>query len=127
MAIEFVDFLTWSESEVKAPFVAEFGYRNASSRAYYALFHAARNRLKEMSIPIIKAAKGGSHEAVIQTIEQIGQPGRELAVNMRRLKKFRHFCDYDISDTLSPPKAHKQIIEARMLIEQLERLEPVSA
>lgn len=123
MAIEFVEFLDWSESEVKAPFVAEFGYRNASSRAYYALFHAARCRLKEMSIPITKAARGGSHEAVIQTIEQMGQAGRELAVNMRRLKKFRHFCDYDIGDTLSPPRARKQIVEARILIELLELLE----
>lgn len=124
MAIEFVDFLAWSESEVKAPLVAEFGYRNASSRAYYALFHAARNRLRELRIPIHRVSSGGSHEAVIQTIEKIGTQGRELAVNMRRLKKFRHFCDYDISDNLSPPRARKQIVEARLLIEMLERLEP---
>lgn len=123
MSIEFAEFLAWSESEVRAPFVAEFGYRNASSRAYYALFHAARDRLREMSVPINRASSGGSHEAVIQTIEKMGREGRELAVNMRRLKKFRHFCDYDISDTLSPPRAHKQIIEARLLIEMLERLE----
>ncbi|MFJ3114948.1 hypothetical protein ACIPI6_00315 [Pseudomonas protegens] len=122
MPIEFAEFLTWSESEVKAPFVDEFGYRNASSRAYYALFHAARNRLSEMRIPIIRVANGGSHEAVIQTIEKMGVEGRALAVNMRRLKKFRHFCDYDISDNLSPPRAHKQIIEARLLIEMLDRL-----
>lgn len=127
MPIEFVEFLTWSESEVKAPAVAEFGYRNASSRAYYALFHAARDRLRELGVPINRVSKGGSHEALIQTIEKLGSEGRELAVNMRRLKKFRHVCDYDISDNLSPPRARKQIIEARMLIEQLERLEPVSA
>ncbi|WP_330508168.1 hypothetical protein V1687_16830 [Pseudomonas putida] len=127
MAIEFVDFLAWSESEVKAQSVAEFGYRNASSRAYYALFHAARDRLKDMKVPINKASGGGSHEAVIQTIEKMGTEGRELAVNMRRLKKFRHVCDYDIRENLSPPRAHKQIVEARLLIEMLDRLEPASA
>ncbi|MEE1869089.1 hypothetical protein [Pseudomonas auratipiscis] len=123
MAIEFAEFLMWSEFEVKAPFRAEFGYRNASSRAYYALFHAARDRLREMRVPVNRVSNGGSHEAVIQTIEQMGSEGRELAVNMRRLKKFRHFCDYDISEKLSPPRAHKQILEARLLIEMLERLE----
>ncbi|MNJ53128.1 hypothetical protein D3C77_485080 [compost metagenome] len=127
MPIEFAEFLTWSESEMKAPSVAEFGYRNASSRAYYALFHAARGRLKEIRVPIAKARKGGSHEDVIQTIERLGVEGREIAVNMRRLKKFRHFCDYDISDTLSPSRARKQIVEARLLIEMLERLELVPA
>lgn len=126
MPIEFVDFLAWSESEVQAQSVAEFGYRNASSRAYYALFHAARDRLRQMGVPVIKAKGGGSHEAVIQTIEAMGSGGRELADNIRRLKKFRHFCDYDISETLSPPRARKQILEARLLIEMLDRLEIAS-
>jgi uncharacterized protein (UPF0332 family) len=124
MPIESAEFLTWSESELKAPLVGEFGYRNASSRAYYALFHAARDRLKAMRIPVTRVSSGGSHEAVIQTIEKMGSEGRELAVNMRRLKKFRHFCDYDISDNLSPPRAHKQIVEARLLIDMLESLNP---
>lgn len=123
MPIEFAEFLTWSESEIKAPAVAEFGYRNASSRAYYALFHAARDRLRQMNVPINRAKGGGSHEAVIQTIQLMGSEGRELADNMRRLKKFRHVCDYDISDNLSPLRAHKQIVEARLLIEMLDRLE----
>ena len=53
----------------------------------------------------------------------MGSEGRELADNMRRLYKFRHAWDYDISESPSPPRALKQIVEARLLIEMLERLE----
>lgn|GEM_PF-6198336 len=122
MPVDSNDFLIWSESEVKAQNLTEFGLRNASSRAYYALFHAARGRVKALGVKMLKAERGGSHESLIQTIQSISVLGKEIGDDMQRLKKFRHFCDYDIADRLDTLLARKHIIAARRIIGRLSEL-----
>jgi uncharacterized protein (UPF0332 family) len=89
------------------PLFSEFSYRNASSRAYYALFHAAKQRLEALGVPFIQLSKGGSHETVICTIEGIGSVGRGIADDMRRVKRIRHPCDYDNGENVSRKRAHQ--------------------
>jgi uncharacterized protein (UPF0332 family) len=122
LPVKFSEFLEWSEFEVGATDVTEFSYRNASSRAYYALFHAAKVKLSAMGIPILPVQSGGSHEAVICAVMSLGVAGREIADDMRRAKRFRHFCDYEISKHLDRRRARLQIIEASRLIDMLSRL-----
>ncbi|WP_122302944.1 hypothetical protein [Pseudomonas amygdali] len=122
MSVDSIDFLSWAESEISGVETLEFAYRNASSRAYYALYHSAKNRLSEMGVPIVRVANGGSHAALISTVRSMGRSGAVLAESMDRLKKFRHMCDYEISLDLDVKRAEKQIAEARRLIGMVTRL-----
>lgn len=122
MSVDFSDFLSWSEFEMADPKFAEFSYRNASSRAYYALFHAAKQRLKALNVPVLPVTKGGSHEAVICAIGRVSNLGREIADDMRRVKRFRHLSDYDISEHVIKRRAQQQVAEARQLIGLLAQL-----
>ena len=122
MSVDFPDFLSWSESEMEEPSFSEFSYRNASSRAYYALFHAAKQRLKAMNVQVVPVPRGGSHEAVICALSNISGLGREIADDMRRIKRFRHLCDYDIGEDVNHRRAHQQVIQVRRLIDRLGRL-----
>jgi hypothetical protein len=94
MAIVFADFIRWADGEATTCELAEFPLRNASSRAYYALYHAALIRAKVLGIPIIRVPNAGSHEALIQAIRGYSPKGKSLADDMERAKKFRHRCDY---------------------------------
>ncbi len=122
MPVRSADFLEWSESHIETPDLPEFGYRNASSRAYYALFHAARQRLQSLGVEIVKIKGVGSHEWLIRAVQGVGAEGAEIGDDMQRIKRFRHFCDYDIALPLDRRKARKQIAQVRMLIERLSRL-----
>jgi uncharacterized protein (UPF0332 family) len=122
MSIEFSEFICWADDEVARCKSAEFPLRNASSRAYYALYHAAVARVKDLELPIVRIEKAGSHEALIHAIRTHSAKGKSLADDMERAKKFRHRCDYDLSTDLRPEKALKQIVEVKRLIAMLDRL-----
>ena len=122
MAVDFSDFICWADDEATRGESAEFPLRNASSRAYYALYHAAATRAKALTIPIIRVEKAGSHEALIQAIRTYSPKGKSLADDMERTKKFRHRCDYDLDTDVRPEKALKQISEVKRLIDLLSRL-----
>jgi uncharacterized protein (UPF0332 family) len=122
MAIVFADFIRWADGEATTCELAEFPLRNASSRAYYALYHAALIRAKVLGIPIIRVPNAGSHEALIQAIRGYSPKGKSLADDMERAKKFRHRCDYDLDTDLRPEKAFKQISEVKRLIDLMSRL-----
>lgn len=122
MSVNFSDFLCWADDEVARSESAEFPLRNASSRAYYALYHAAAVRVSDLGLPIIRIEKAGSHEALIQAIRIYSAKGKSLADDMERAKKFRHRCDYDLSTEIRAGKALKQISEVKRLISMLDRL-----
>jgi uncharacterized protein (UPF0332 family) len=122
MAVAFADFISWADGEAASCELAEFPLRNASSRAYYALYHAALTRAGVLGIPIVRIANAGSHEALIQAIRSHSAKGKSLADDMERVKKFRHRCDYDLKTDLRPEKALKQVAEVKRLIDMLSRL-----
>lgn len=122
MAVLFADFISWADGEAANCELAEFPLRNASSRAYYALYHATLNRVGVLGIPVVRVANAGSHEALIQAVRCYSPKGKSFADDMERVKKFRHRCDYDLKTDLRPEKALKQISEVKRLIDILGRL-----
>lgn len=122
MAVEYLHFLQWAETEIKLPELEEFSRRNAGSRAYYALYHAAVSKAEQLCLRVARVENGGSHEAIIQAIANFSQKGRVIAELMRKVKRFRHRCDYDINMPLPEHKARQQVAEAHRLIDMLQRL-----
>lgn len=68
--------------------------RSAISRAYYAGFCTARNRLRQDGEPI--PATGEAHAAVWNTFGESAEPRRLfIAENGNRLRRLRGRADYD--------------------------------
>lgn len=121
MSIKSADFLDYACAELGSSDLSEFEIRNASSRAYYAVFHAARERLDVLGRSS-KSSEEGSHKAVIDVVRSISPGSRSLATDMDRLKRFRNNCDYDLSLSISEASAKKHLAESLRIIDRLTRL-----
>lgn len=100
----------------------EIQRRNAGSRAYYALFHAAINTVERKGLQLVRVPGAGSHESVIATLCSMGPSAKSISESMARIKRFRHDCDYHVGLEIGPKKAAMQISEAQILIGKLSRL-----
>ena len=98
--------------------------RAAISRAYYAVYGAARTRAREqegLQLP----ATGDAHQRVIAHYFQGPSPlHRAIAENLRRLRGARNRADYD--DQLDRPVTLAQfaVQRARQVVAQLQALAP---
>ncbi|MBI6911034.1 hypothetical protein [Pseudomonas palleroniana] len=101
---------------------AEIQRRNAGSRAYYALFHAALQAIRHKELPLLKVPGAGSHESVIATLCSMGPSAKSIGESMSRIKRFRHDCDYHVDMPIGLKKTAMQISEAQILIGKLSRL-----
>ncbi len=122
MAVSSGEFIEFACMEIDSCDPSEFKFRNASSRAYYALFHKAQQKLGELGVSIVKVENSGSHSAVIETLRRISPKAKALATDMDRAKRFRNNCDYDLSSPVSHGKARKHVTEVRRLIDLLDRI-----
>lgn len=123
MPVSHIDFLDYSSTELTKPNPSEFQLRNASSRAYYALFHKARERIAELNLTMARPPNGGSHVAVVETIRRAGPKAEPIAVQMDRLKRFRHNCDYDLQLAIREGRVTHHVATAKRLIEMLDHLQ----
>lgn len=117
------DFIEFSDSELEDKLATEFKIRNASSRAYYALYHKALNVILVKKLNLLKVKSGGSHASLIETIRSIESPkAKSIADAMNNLKRFRHNCDYDLSMTINREIAEKHIAGVKRIISMLDRV-----
>jgi len=127
MSFAWADYLTLAEVLLQgratlAP--EEACCRAAISRAYYAVYGAARTRAREqegLQLP----ATGDAHQRVITHYFQGPSPlHRAIAGNLRRLRGARNRADYD--DQLDRPVTLAQfaVRQARQLLAQLQALIP---
>ena len=124
MAVLHTDFLSSARSMVKVDDVSEILCRNSGSRAYYALYHKAKDVLHTRGLGLMRVENSGSHEALISTVAAQGQKGKMLAAALDKFKKFRHNCDYDLSMSISDTKLNFYLAEAERLMDMMDRLEP---
>lgn len=92
---------------------SEIGYRNASSRAYYAAYHLGRSVIDTLpSVPIKNG--GGTHEKLIQRLTNIPNSfvhalaARSAGHLLAQMRKSRVKADYDIADSFSDQEAELQ-------------------
>ena len=122
MPVEASEFMDSAHGFMGQEGVAEIQRRNAGSRAYYALFHAALNAIERKGLPLLKVQGAGSHESVIATLCSMGPSAKSISESMTRIKRFRHDCDYHVDLEIGPKKTAMQISEAQILIGKLSRL-----
>ena len=122
MPVEASEFMDSAHGFIVQEGATEIQRRNAGSRAYYALFHAALNAIQRKGLPLIKVQGAGSHESVIATLCSMGPSARSISESMTRIKRFRHDCDYHVGLEIGPKKTAMQISEAQILIGKLSRI-----
>lgn len=105
------------------PAGAEAQQRAAVSRAYYAAFVSARNRMRDVDrIPI--PVGGAAHTFVANLLEQDPDPRRtQIGIQLRRLRIARNTCDYDdIVVTNVPTLAQRSLTRAAQVLADLGSL-----
>lgn len=122
MSVEAADFMDSAHGFMGQEGAAEIQRRNAGSRAYYALFHAALNTIERKGKPLIRISGAGSHESVIATLCSMGDSAKSIGESMGRMKRFRNDCDYHVELEIGPKKTAMQVSEAQILIGKLSRL-----
>jgi len=122
MPVEASEFMDSAHGFMVQEGAAEIQRRNAGSRAYYALFHAALNTIERKGLPLIKVQGAGSHESVIATLCTMGPSAKSISESMSRMKRFRHDCDYHVNLPIGQKKTAMQISEAQILIGKLSRI-----
>ncbi len=100
MSFDWAEYLSLAEELVGAavsgpPVGRAAQQRSSVSRAYYAAFILARNRLRDVDqIPV--PSTGGAHVFVAQRYEYDPDPRRtQIGVTLGRLRAARNRCDYD--------------------------------
>lgn len=122
MAVFHTDFLDSARLMVDVEDVSEILCRNSGSRAYYAIYHKAKEVLGTKGLSLRKVDNAGSHEALIATVAAQGHKGRTLAAAMDKFKKFRHGCDYDLNTSISDARVSYYLAEAERVIDMFDRL-----
>jgi len=104
------------------PAGVEARQRAAVSRAYYAGFILARNRLRDVD-GVRLPASSNPHLFVAQQYGQAGNPTRaEIAAALGRLRVARNQCDYDDVVLGLPGLLHASLTRAAQLVANLRRL-----
>ena len=126
MSFAWLDYLALAEAllQVRTTLALEEACcRAAISRAYYAVYGAARTRARDQESAA--AATGDAHQRVITHYRQGPSPlHRAIGNNLRRLRRARNRADYD--DQLERPVALAQfaVRRARQVVAQLQALAP---
>jgi uncharacterized protein (UPF0332 family) len=97
----------------------EGAWRSAVSRAYYAVFHVARELLENLGFAVPRADRAHSH--LWLRLSNCGEPhlqdsGREL----NDLRRERNRADYDVNIPLSTSTAAALIQDAERIIQALD-------
>jgi predicted RNA-binding protein len=123
MAVSSSDFIKSAEIALSSDDVSEINARSAGSRAYYGVYHRAKEIVEEKVLATVKVDNAGSHESLIKTLHSIGTVNaKSVAEAMRSMKKFRHLCDYHLGGSVKAKHASMKVVEARLLMERLGRL-----
>ena len=122
MSVSPSDFMQSANSMIANDQCKEIGLRNAASRAYYALFHTAMQTVVAKGVPLQKLDRAGSHESLIATLCGMSPSAKSIGDAIGRVKRFRHDCDYQVTQDISAKKVEMHIAEAERLIAKLHRL-----
>jgi uncharacterized protein (UPF0332 family) len=120
MVFDWAEYLTLAE-ELAMRHDDEAALRSAVSRAYYAAFCQARNRLRQEGVDIPKT--GAAHRVVWSTYRGATEALRRQIGNAGdRLRRSRNKADYDDEVPRLATVVEDALAKAKRLVESLENL-----
>lgn len=114
------DFLTLGTQLAAGTSEAE--WRTAVSRAYYAVFHAARNLFADMHFAVPRADR--AHQYVVFRLSNCGEAAVEQAGrDLDTFRRLRNRADYDERPPLAQPQAGAAVQLAERILKVLDAAE----
>ncbi len=114
--VDYQDFIQSAEQLLKIG--DEMGYRNAVSRAYYALYHRCLPLFNEIN----DHPADDHHAQVVRTLYQQPQY-KSIANRLNKLRKRRNTADYELHKTLPRYDAESAVKMAQRAIAELDKLQ----
>lgn len=127
MSFDWVEYLALAEELSGAslpplPAGIEARQRAAVSRAYYAGYILARNRLRDVD-GVLVPASSNPHVFIAQQYRRSADPTRaEIGASLGRLRIARNQCDYDDTVAGLPRLLHASLTRAAQVVTNLQRL-----
>ncbi|MBY0544985.1 MAG: hypothetical protein K2Q14_05490 [Gammaproteobacteria bacterium] len=127
MPIYEIDFLNFAKYLINTSTPSEFDCRNAISRAYYSVYHAASNKQHFAKGQCLNS-RVGAHEKLIQKfLNHIGgNPNdiliREVGLSLRKLKNERVQSDYILHMNMCVNRAQVDVLEAEQLLNKINNI-----
>ncbi len=117
------DLLQLAERWIEAPIEAE--WRSAVSRAYYAAFHEARRRLRQLGFEVPRGE--GAHAYLSLRLSNCGTPPlQDAGYTLNSLRRERNRADYDIDRVMRQSDGRVQVAAARSTVDTLAVALPVA-
>jgi uncharacterized protein (UPF0332 family) len=86
-------------------------WRSSISRAYYAVFHVARDLLTQVGFQV--PAASASHQYLYQRLNNCGEPTVQKAASLlNNLRNERNFADYDLGTPVDEQRAIEAVNDA---------------
>lgn len=120
MSIEAGEFLLEAEKSLDSENCSEVTFRNAGSRAYYAIYHKALNKANEIDADANITEKTGTHDQLAIRLERHSHRGKIFATKLRRLKRTRNRCDYNLNEDIDKEFAEQHIHFVKKALEDLK-------
>lgn len=118
MAITYLDFFQSAKDLLESK--NEVNHRNATSRAYYAVYH----RAKELSKILNSIPRGtmGAHQYVSETfIKSTDRELKGVGYMLRQCHARRVDADYEIEDIHEKRDTETQILEIQKIFDRIEK------
>lgn len=108
----------------------EIGVRNATSRAYYAMYNHASVRFGRQCKAERGISEKGSHQRMSAYLkdyaftsdDNVGVEAALLARSLTKIKHMRHHADYHLDERMPQPQAEFAIAEAGKFISLLNQV-----
>jgi uncharacterized protein (UPF0332 family) len=115
------DFLPLARSLARGSTEAE--WRTATSRAYYAVFHIARDLLAGLRFAVPQADR--AHEYLYRRLNNCGNAAVEAAAKrLHELRRRRNEADYDLHRAFAAGTSAKSAADAESIAQILDTLTP---
>ena len=106
-------FLTQAQRLVSL--AGEEDWRSAVSRAYYSVFHVAREFMEGLGFTVPQADR--AHGYLWLRLQNCGEPSLEqLGRDLQEMRRQRNFADYDLNRAYRQSDAQREVQRAARLI-----------
>jgi uncharacterized protein (UPF0332 family) len=119
MAVTSQEFLDFAKGAIADENCSEFALRNSCSRAYYAVYHAAKDRADHLSFPNVQVAHGGDHAKLFARYSAYSHRAKVVATKLKTLKRKRELCDYKLDEVIDYAYTSLMVEAAGRLIEDI--------
>lgn len=127
MAFDWAEYLSLAEESngmlISGPPVsADARHRSGVSRAYYASYISARNRLRDIDHVTIPRSADSHRFTKDQYLNDNDPRRREIGIELDRLRVARNRCDYDDDVRALPTLTTRSITRAAKILADLSQL-----